>query len=178
MNYKDELDEAITEGDLDKFRQHFEPSDLESEEYMGSLMHFAARYGTLEIVQFLVENGASLDQRGGALSAPPITYAARSGKLDILRYLLEAGATLDTRHSTINPLLNAAGEGQLDVVVYLLTTSIDPHATYRTLQGDLINAMTKGFVGKNKKVIELLQARGCHLPVEGVDIPIWEPKTS
>lgn len=174
-NYKDELDEAITDGDVVKFREHFEPSDLDSEEYMGTLMHFAARYGTVDIVRFLVENGASLDRRGGVLEAPPISYAARSGNLDILRYLLEAGATLDTRHATINPLLGAARQGHVEVVEYLLQTSIDPHATYRTLGGALINSLTEAMGGGNKEIVNLLQARGCHKPVEGVDIPLWEP---
>lgn len=175
MNYKRELDEAIEDGDLTRVRQHFELSDLASDEYEGSLLHSAAEFGTLEIVEFLVESGADIDRRGGLFNAPPLTYAALRGKLDIVRYLLGAGSVLDIRHTLRNPLLRAAARGHVDVVSYLLTTEIDPHATYRIPTGALTNALVEAEQSGHKKVAELLKAHGCRKPVEGVDKPIWEP---
>ncbi len=176
MSRKFELVEAIEAGDLAVFRQGFEPSDLVSDEYMGSLLHYAAIQGTLEIVQFLVESGADVNRRGGDFDCPAITYGAEKGKLDIVRHLFEAGSVLDTTHSLRNPLLNAAREGHLDVVAFLLTTEIDPHATYRIPSGALINAFTQAEQRGHKEIVELLKAHGCHRPVEGVDIPLWEPE--
>lgn len=47
MEYKFEFVEAIEAGDLAVIQQGFEPSDLECDDYMGSLLHYAARSGTL-----------------------------------------------------------------------------------------------------------------------------------
>jgi len=71
--------------------------------------------------------------------------------------------------------MRAAEEGHFDVVKYLLTTGIDRHATYRLLTGALENALTEAEQGGHKEIVELLKAHGCHAPVEGVDIPLWEP---
>lgn len=176
MNYKPELDEAIEAGDLDMVRQQFEPSDLASDDYDGSLLHNAATWGTLEIVKFLVESGAEINRSGGTYNCPAITYAAGRGKLAIVRYLFEAGSVLDTSHAVKNALMNAAEEGHFDVVEFLLTTGIDPQATYRIPAGNLINAYTQAEQGRHKEIVGLLTAYGCHRPVEGVDIPLWEPK--
>ncbi|MGB7347766.1 MAG: suppressor of fused domain protein, partial [Pirellulaceae bacterium] len=73
-------------------------------------------------------------------------------------------------------LLNAAKEGHDEVVEYLLSAGINANATYRIPSGALINAMTDAKRSQNAKVIELLKSHGCHEPVEGVDIPIWEPE--
>ncbi|MBX3422772.1 MAG: suppressor of fused domain protein [Pirellulaceae bacterium] len=178
MNFKAELDSAIDDGDLGAIRRLLEPSDLESNDYDGSLLHSAAKYGTLEIVKFLVESGAELDRLGGTWKAPAVTYAANKGRSDIVRYLVEAGSMLDMSHALNNPLMRAAAEGHLDVVEYLLTTNIDRHATYRTPAGILINALVKAEQGGHQEIAELLKAHGCHRPVEGVDIPLWEPAPS
>jgi len=176
MEYKFELQVAIEEGDLDEFRRLFESGDLDCTDYSGgSLLHSAATFGTVEIVSFLVDAGAEAS-RPGRQGCLAVTFAAEEGKLDIVRYLVEAGSALDTSHSLRNPLLNAAGEGHIDVVEYLLSTGIDPHATYRIPAGTLINALTSAEQRGHTKIAELLKSHGCHLPVEGVDIPIWEPK--
>ena len=108
MAYKLGYYTAIRTGNLQEVRQLFEADDLAySDENDGTLLHYAAHWGTLEIVQFFVESGADVNSRGGILEASPITYAAGSGKLDIVRYLFEAGAIVDTRHSVLNPLLSA-----------------------------------------------------------------------
>ena len=93
-----------------------------------------------------------------------------------MRYLFEAGSVLDTSHALRNPLLNATKKGHFDVVKYLLTTGLDPHATYRIPSGALINAFTDAEQGGHTMILELLKAHGCHRPVEGVDIPLWEPE--
>ena len=176
QNFKMDLKKAIDDKDLGKVRRFFEVSDLESDDYMGSLLHYAAEWGSLEIVQFLVESGAEVNRLGGTFDCPAITYAAYEGKLDIVRYLVASGSKLDTSHALRNPLLNAAKEGHYEVVEYLLSAGIDPHATYRIPSGALINALTDAHRGDNERVIELLKAHGCHRPVEGEDVPIWEPK--
>ena len=176
MSSKPELREAVLIGDLDALKASFEYADLGSNEYYGaSLLHLAARRGGLAIVQFLVEKGAELNRRGGTFQAPAVTYSAEDGAVDVTEFLVEAGAKLDISHALRNPLMRAAKEGQSDVVAYLLTTSIDPHATYRLPTGALQNAYTEAENSRNQEVIDLLAAHGCRRPVEGVDKPLWEP---
>ncbi len=90
-------EQAIRNHDLQEVRRLFDRADLESDDYNGTLLHYAARRGTVEIVQFFVENGAEIDRPGGVLEAPAITYAAGNGKLDIVRHLFESGAILGSR---------------------------------------------------------------------------------
>ncbi len=172
-NYKPEFDRAID--DLDLVRRHFEPSDLDSNEYGGSLLHLASKFGTPEVVRFLLDNGAELNRRGGTFDAAPVAYAAANGRLDLTQLLVEAGAHLDESDSLRNPLMRAASRGHFNVVEYLLTTNIDPHATYRITTGALKNAYTEAENSRNQEVIDLLAAHGCRRPVEGVDKPLWEP---
>ena len=120
MEYKLELVLAIEAGDLGAFRRLFDINDLASNEYDGSLLHSAATFGTVEIVRFLVENGAEIDRPGGTYKAPALTYAAEEGNIEIVRYLVEAGSILDVTQPLRSPLLRAAAEGEVEVVEYLL----------------------------------------------------------
>lgn len=174
MIFKPELRDAIEDGNLEKVRRHFEVSDLDSDEYEGTPLHYAAD-GTLEIVQFLVNSGADINRRGGTFDAPAVTYAACRGNTPVVRYLVEQGSVLDTSRTLRNPLMRAASRGHLDVVKYLLTTKIDPHATYRIPTGMLINALVEAEQHGHKEVAKALKAHGCRRPIEGVDKPIWEP---
>ena len=176
MAYKFELQVAIEEGDFDKFLELFELSDLDCDDYDGSLLHSAASFGTLQMVEFLVAKGAEINRLGGTFRAPALTYAADCGNVDIVRFLVETGTDVDISTPTRNPLLLAVGEEHFDVVQYLLTTTIDRNACYRTPNGQLNNALTEGLRSGNRKIVELLRAEGCKEPVEGVDRPLWEPK--
>ncbi len=178
MNYKFELVQAIEAGDLTIFRKLFEKEDLLCRDYGvdEGLIHYAAGAGTLEIVQFLVESGADINLLGGTYDCPAVTYSAECGKLDIVRFLVDAGSELDVRTALTNPLLRAAAEGHFDVVKYLLTTDIDRNASYRGPSGALINALVEAEQAGHKKIVDLLKAHGCRRPVEGIDIPRWEPK--
>ena len=83
MAYKFELQVAIEEGDFDKFLELFELSDLDCDDYDGSLLHSAASFGTLQMVEFLVAKGAEINRPGGTFRAPALTYAADCGNVDI-----------------------------------------------------------------------------------------------
>ncbi len=173
---KTDLVRAISSGDLGKFKEYFERQYLDEDFYGESLLHEAAKWGTPEIVRFLLEQGADPNKRAGVFGANPLTYAARKGNLEIVKILMEAGANLDIDHPSSNPLLKAAIDGQVAVVEYLLTTGIDAHACYLVPTGALINALTQAEKGRNARVVEILKAHGCRLPVPGVDIPVWQPE--
>ncbi len=170
-----ELNRAIKKNDLPKVQRLLKPSDLAATDYNNNVLHLAASRGATDVVAFLLEQGADIEHRCGLYDATAIVEAAESGHLDTVRCFVEAGAQLDTSDSLRNPLMRAAKQGHSDVVAYLLTTSIDPHATYRLPTGALENAYTEGENSRNQEVIDLLAAHGCRRPVEGVDKPLWEP---
>eukprot|EP00435_Cladocopium_sp_Y103_P043717 s2984_g12.t1 len=112
---------AVCEGHLDivhllvkagAFKDYINDCEMDDE----TAISCAAGSGSLEIVGFLIEAGASID---GAL-----LNAAREGHLDIVRMLLKAGASIDqtggTSGSGRTALMAAAGAGHLDIVRLLL----------------------------------------------------------
>lgn len=170
-----ELKDAIKIGDVKRVAQLLRPGDLQyCGEFDGTLLHFAARRGTLEIVRLLVENGIDINKKGGSWNCTALTFAALEGKLSIVRFLVEAGSVLDTTRVMANPLLRAAAEGHHDVVEFLLTTSIDRHASYPIPTGAVLNALVEAEDGGHTRTVELLKAHGCHRPIEGVDFSAEE----
>ena len=170
MDHLLELETAIEEDDREKVKRLIRPEDLTfCDEFSGTLLHYAARLGSLEMVEFLVEQGMNVSQRGGSWNCPALTYAAENGKSDIVRYLVEAGSVIDTSFVMANPLLRAASRGHYDIVEFLLTTNIDRHASYPIPTGAVVNALVEAQMCGHKRVAELLKAHGCHLPIEGVD---------
>jgi len=176
MDYEYELQVAIEDKDFYQFVQLFELNDLGCHDYERSLLHSAATFGTLQMVKFLVSKGADVNRRCERDCYLALTDAADSGKVEIARFLIGVGSEIDISDAMQNPLMRAAQKGHRDVVEYLLSTSIDRHACYRIPDGTLINAFTEAQQSGNRKLVKLLKAEGCRKPVEGVDIPLWEPK--
>ncbi|MBM4076649.1 MAG: suppressor of fused domain protein, partial [Planctomycetes bacterium] len=56
----------------------------------------------------------------------------------------------------------------------LLDAGIDPHVVYRFRSGELTNAFSYATEYGQPGVAELLESCGCRMPVEGVDIPVYE----
>ena len=87
--------------------------------YWGSTMlHAAAHGGHVEIVNFLLDNGAFISTVDGVnLTALPI--AAENGHLEVVKALYNAGAAADQ-----TSLHHAAANGRLEVVKYLLKIGV------------------------------------------------------
>jgi hypothetical protein len=173
-----ELREAIETGDLGLVRHTCKQSDLGWDEVDGTALHYTAYFGTREIAEFFVDLGIDINRRGGTYDAPALTYAAEQGNVNVVKYLLLLGADIDISHVLRNPLTRAAEEGHVDVVKLLLDAGVNPLATYRIPTGKLINALSIAEDNGHQDVANILRSRGCKRPVEGVDVPIWEPSKS
>lgn len=84
-----------------------------------SPLSLAARKGHLEVVRYLVDNGARFDGMFGQA----ILMAVKGGNLEIVKYLVDKGA--DPEFSAPDCILNAAGMGYLNIVKYLVNYGID-----------------------------------------------------
>ncbi len=83
-------------------------------------LHYAALYGHLEVVKYLVGRGASLTLNSNS-GDTPLHYAA-TGHLAVVKYLVEKGARASgpTNNRGETPLYNAVRNGHLAVVKYLV----------------------------------------------------------
>lgn len=83
-----DFETIVEKGDLEHVKGFFETTNLHWQINDG--LRLACRLGHFEIVQYLVEKGASIQ----ALEGKALENAVQSGRLDILQYLLSKGGQL------------------------------------------------------------------------------------
>ncbi len=88
----------------------------------------ASYYGHLEVVKFLVENGANVNNNvaysaGNSKKDTALISASANGHLEVVKYLVENGASVN--NGPHNALAMAAEEGHLAVVRYLVSQGAD-----------------------------------------------------
>eukprot|EP00435_Cladocopium_sp_Y103_P016992 s2474_g4.t1 len=119
----------------------------------------AAQNGHLDIVRFLVENGAAKDRKD-INGATALLWTAQNGHLDIVRFLVENGAAKDqTDISVATPLLRAAQNGHLDIVRFLVE-----HGAAKD-QTDITNGAAKDQASRIGATPLLLAAQNGHLDI-------------
>ena len=88
-------------------------------------LNLAACNGHIEVVRFLVEQGAHKETTD-CYGMTPLNNAVRNGHLDVARYLLEQGANMEKTDNNGRTLLHSAAMyGYLDMARYLLEQGAD-----------------------------------------------------
>ena len=83
----------------------------------------AIEKGNLEIVKYLVENGADIKDND---SNTALTVASRNGNLEVVKYLVENGADINDKDNYGDTaLMVASWNGNLEVVKYLVENGAD-----------------------------------------------------
>ncbi|XP_068978038.1 poly [ADP-ribose] polymerase tankyrase isoform X2 [Bombus flavifrons] len=158
-----ELFEACKTGDLARVKALVTPKTVNARDTAGrksTPLHFAAGYGRIDVVEFLLSAGASIQARDdGGLH--PLHNACSFGHSDVVRLLLEAGANPNTRDNwNYTPLHEAAIKGKIDVCIALLQHGAD--ANIRNTEGktalELADPATKPVLTGEYKKDELLEA--------------------
>ncbi|XP_033203447.1 tankyrase isoform X2 [Bombus vancouverensis nearcticus] len=158
-----ELFEACKTGDLARVKALVTPKTVNARDTAGrksTPLHFAAGYGRINVVEFLLSAGASIQARDdGGLH--PLHNACSFGHSDVVRLLLEAGANPNTRDNwNYTPLHEAAIKGKIDVCIALLQHGAD--ANIRNTEGktalELADPATKPVLTGEYKKDELLEA--------------------
>ena len=86
-----------------------------------SALAFASQEGYTDIVNILLDNGASDESRDNDYGRTPLWLAAAKGQTDVVRALVSAGADVNTqRNDGISALGIASQEGYTEVAKMLL----------------------------------------------------------
>ena len=109
---------AIAEGELTTLKKLIERRSDLLEPHQG-LLHFAARHGQMNIVEYLLSMG--LDANGRAYDREtPLHEAANQGNCEVAALLLRKGADVNARDSNDRtPLQLAEEEGLKEIADYL-----------------------------------------------------------
>lgn len=116
---------ACQRGDLEVVREMIHggqvnvSSDADREGVTG--LHWAAINNRLNVVDFLVREGANVESKAGALEATPLHWAARYGFVYVVDYLLQHGASATTTDKQgFNLLHLSVNSSNIMLVVYVL----------------------------------------------------------
>jgi len=83
-------------------------------------LHSACSRGYFEIVQYLIENGADINARGGDDNDTPLIWAVYNERNNISKFLVDKGANINARDKHGKSALNYAYErGEMDIHKYL-----------------------------------------------------------
>lgn len=92
----------------------------QSERNHWQALHLASRIGNLDVVRFLVDQGALVDAQT-IIEVTPLMLAAEEGHLEIIDFLIEKGSKVNQfDHHHKHALYYAASEGHLEVVKRLM----------------------------------------------------------
>ncbi|XP_055921141.1 poly [ADP-ribose] polymerase tankyrase [Eupeodes corollae] len=125
-----ELFEACKTGDITKVKKLITSQTVNARDTAGrksTPLHFAAGYGRREVVEYLLNNGASIQacDEGGL---HPLHNACSFGHAEVVRLLLKAGASPNTTDNwNYTPLHEAASKGKVDVCIALLQHGANPN---------------------------------------------------
>nr|XP_042905260.1 uncharacterized protein LOC107454385 [Parasteatoda tepidariorum] len=101
----------------------------ETDEIGWTLLHYAAVNNDVDIVEYLVDNGANIHAEQFATGMKPMHIASEYGCEKVVDYFLLKGAGVDTTNKFCNTSLHlAASEGKLETVEVLLKHKANIHA--------------------------------------------------
>ena len=87
-----------------------------------SALKSASEHGNLEVVKYLVEQGADIHEEDDMV----LQLASENGHRKVVEYLIEKGANIHANNDWA--LMVASRDGHLDVVEYLVESGADIHA--------------------------------------------------
>ncbi|MHC9540406.1 MAG: ankyrin repeat domain-containing protein [Vulcanimicrobiota bacterium] len=173
--FASDIHKAAKGGDLEAIKAIIEkgPDKINEPNSEGlAPLHLAAFYGHVEIVNYLIDNGAKIDIRTCAENSSwntPFHFAAEQGYLQIIKIFLDKGTNIN--------VLNRWGENALHRIAYLndysvnfrRTNSYEEIVEFLIKKGIHINATNSSGLTplqaaklNNIKIIKVLQKYGAN----------------
>lgn len=160
-----QLYEYIIDGKVEEFKQlltqqlSIKPDEgvdqiFLDKESQATLTHKAARYNQVEILDFLVSKGASLESTD-FLESTPIMYASASGSTKACHFLLSKGASVNAKDKyQMSPLILAMKNNHIETASVLLLSGADIHVKGPRGNSALHQACEEGNQEKVKFLLE------------------------
>ena len=131
----------------------------ELDEYGNSYLHLSVREGNIEIVEFLISQGAEVNIKD-SLGVTPLQVAARAGRLEIVEYLLSKGAKVGVKdHTGITPLHDAVIKEHIQIVKILVSHG----ANINTADSGNQTALHDAIMLKNIEISDFLLTKGANV---------------
>ncbi len=147
------------EGDLEKVKRilEFHPSAINYRgDNNGTPMHSACSAGHLDLVKFLIENGADIEAED-KYGRTPILMGVN---LDIAKYLISKGADYEkTQQNEASVLHTAADDGNIELLQYWVEKGINLELGSHKVGTALLQAAC----GDNKDAVEYLLSVGADI---------------
>eukprot|EP00026_Physarum_polycephalum_P007585 Phypoly_transcript_07648.p1 GENE.Phypoly_transcript_07648~~Phypoly_transcript_07648.p1 ORF type:complete len:487 (+),score=88.56 Phypoly_transcript_07648:95-1555(+) len=119
----------------------------------------AAKHGSVEITQMLIDHGANVNT-ARMDSVTPIFMAAQENHVEVLKMLIKAGANVDAcTDDDATPLFMAAQEGHAESVEILLQNHAKMDAIYSNGNTPLLAASMRG----NLDIVKMLVKWGANI---------------
>jgi len=126
--------DAIDQNDLVKLKELANKDNSFLELASSDYLHYACSEGKLAIVNWILNQGVSIDQKGGTCDISPLEEAVSQRQTVVVETLLSRGARFDVSSALRNQLFNAISEGFTDVAKILIEKGIDLTRSGNTLQ--------------------------------------------
>lgn len=105
---------------------------------LGTWLHDASAHGHQILVEYLVNKGVDINERGGILGGNALNEAIKNQYIDLINYLLDLNVEMIIDESEYNPLFTAIYVGNLTIVKILIFRGIDYKISYMS---DYMNNM-------------------------------------
>lgn len=134
----------------------------------GSILSLASRKGHTDVIQFLLELGANVDDPGtSSRYSPPLHAAVQYANVETVQLLLDRGATVNLDAGDKGTALQAAclrwGGGNPDIIKLLLNHGANPN----TLAGHYGTALQAASFKGNVEVVRVLLEHGANVNLTG-----------
>ncbi|MCY8232250.1 suppressor of fused domain protein [Priestia endophytica] len=171
---------SVREGNLNEVIRLIEeyPKALHASNHPSgeTLIHVAAQYNHIDILEYLVEKGLPLDctlNHEGLIWETPLHYAAMSRAYEVVNWLLDQGADINAGHkskySQSTPLIKAAAWGDLEMVKLFVDRGANIHASYEIGEGKdtmVVNAVKKAQMEGYPEIADYLYKQGATDPID------------
>jgi len=163
------IDESVIEcvvcgGSIDIFHLCLQAVDVSG--FISKLLFLASCYNNLDILRFLHENGAELNQEDNG-KITPLHRAAQYGHHGVVEYLVNQKAEINAKdNDNQTPLHLAAENGHLSVVEYLVNQKADINAKTQKESTPLHLAASKGHLS----VVEYLINQKADINAKNSDV--------